>query len=263
MTRNEILIVEGLPLNISFKEGSPDHPPLLLCNGIGMGLEVWGPLAEKFDRTTLAFDVPLSRHNVGWPLTLRRFARVIVGMLDQLDIPQVDVLGVSWGGTLAQELAHRYPDRVRHLVLAATGCGIPAPPPVLFRLFGLASSLLTCPESKRAYEIVAATLYGGDIVRQPHFLSWIEQNRTCTPLDYIYQVYALVGWTSMFWLHTLPHRTLVMGGDDDAFVPFVNSKVMASCIPNATLHTEEGGGHLFLLTRTDESHKVIDRFLNE
>ncbi len=50
------------------------------------------------------------------------------GILDHLEVPTVDVLGVSWGGALAQEVAYRGGDRVRRLVLCATMAGGAARP---------------------------------------------------------------------------------------------------------------------------------------
>jgi pimeloyl-ACP methyl ester carboxylesterase len=44
-------------------------------------------------------------------------------MLDYLDYGQVNVIGVSWGGALAQQFAHDYPERCKKLVLAATAAG--------------------------------------------------------------------------------------------------------------------------------------------
>ena len=44
-------------------------------------------------------------------------------MLDYLDYGQVTAIGVSWGGALAQQFAHDYPERCKKLILAATAAG--------------------------------------------------------------------------------------------------------------------------------------------
>ena len=63
--------------------------------------------------------------------------RHVEQLLDALGYDQIDVLGVSLGGVIAQQLAHQAPQRVRRLVLAATGPGlggIPGSPRVLLTL---------------------------------------------------------------------------------------------------------------------------------
>src|SRR5262249_8165729 len=62
------------------------------------------------------------------PLRLSGLARLCDRLLGVLGYREVDVLGISWGGALAQEVARRYPARVGKLVLAATSCGWLRPP---------------------------------------------------------------------------------------------------------------------------------------
>jgi len=57
------------------------------------------------------------------PYHLGTSAPLLAGLLDQLGYEQADVLGISWGGGLAQQFAASRPDRVRRLVLVATGPG--------------------------------------------------------------------------------------------------------------------------------------------
>ena len=82
--------------------------PLLLVTGIGANLDVWAPFARRVtDRELVAFDPPgagLSQRP-GLPLRMSGLARVVTAMLDVLGLERVDVLGYSFGGGLAQELA--------------------------------------------------------------------------------------------------------------------------------------------------------------
>jgi len=57
------------------------------------------------------------------PMRLCGMARLLDRLLNVLGYREVDVLGISWGGALAQEFAFRYPERVRRLVLVATSSG--------------------------------------------------------------------------------------------------------------------------------------------
>jgi len=139
--RMRILTVGGRALRVAVREGNPGWPPLLLCNGIGASLEVLQPFVDALDprRPVIRFDMP----GIGGspapvvPYHLGTSAPLLAGLLDQLGHRQADVLGISWGGGLAQQFALSRPDRVRRLVLVATGPGalmVPGHPRVLLRL---------------------------------------------------------------------------------------------------------------------------------
>lgn len=239
--------------------------PLLLINGIGATGDLFQPLREYLgDRETIAFDAP----GVGgspaaiYPPTMRGIARLIAGLIHELGHDRVDVLGLSWGGALAQELARRHPDRVRRLILTATMSGwtsMPGRP--------AAVSILMSPARYYSTDYlrrVAPTLYGGIIAERPGLLAEharLREARPPTTVGYMWQLSALRRWTSLPWLHQLRQRTLILAGDDDPIIPLVNAKMIASRIPDGRLHVVDGGGHLFLFTRAEEMAGLIKDFL--
>ena len=116
--------VHGRRLRFSIRAGR--GTPLLLVNGFGAGMAAWEGLRSRLEMPTIAFDLPGSGRSrptaVPYPMALT--TRVVVGLLEELDYGAVDVLGVSMGGGIAQQLAFLAPQRVRRLVLAATNFGI-------------------------------------------------------------------------------------------------------------------------------------------
>jgi pimeloyl-ACP methyl ester carboxylesterase len=76
------------------------------------------------------------------------------------------------------------------------------------------------------------------------------------------QLVAMFGWTSLPWLWLLRQPTLIMAGEDDPLVPLINAKIMHSMIPNSRLEVFEDG-HLFMVTRPQESARMIEDFLRE
>lgn len=240
--------------------------PLLLINGIGATGNLFAPLRQHLtDRETIAFDAP----GVGgspamlYPPTLRRLAGIVAELVRELGHQQVDVLGLSWGGTLAQELTRRHPQVVRHLVLAATMSGwtsIPGRP--------LPMTILMSPlryYSPQYLQLVAPTLYGGEIREHPELLrehGRIRASNPPTPIGYYQQVAALRRWTSLPWLHRLPQRTLVLAGDDDPIIPLANARLLARRIPAGRLHVMHKGGHLFVFTRAQEVAELVRDFLD-
>ena len=167
--RIRILTVGGRALRVSVREGTQDWPPLLLCNGIGASLELFQPFVDALDprRPVIRFDMP----GVGGspapvvPYHLATLPSLLAGLLDQLGYEQADVLGISWGGGLAQQFALSRPDRVRRLVLVATGPGslmVPGRPWVLLRML--------TPRRHRdpGYAArIAGELYGGSARKDP------------------------------------------------------------------------------------------------
>lgn len=240
--------------------------PLLLINGIGATGDLFDPFRQYLgDRETIAFDAP----GVGGsptpllPYTMCKMADVVAGLLDELGHRRVDVLGLSWGGALAQELAHRHPDMVRRLILTATMPGVTSVP-------GRPAAVLTLMSPLRYYspdylKRIAPTLYGGAIRDNGALLDEHARQRAARPptaIGYTYQMSAIQRWSSLAWLHRVPHRTLVLAGDDDPIVRLVNGRLMTKLLPDARLHIVRGGGHLFLFTRGAEMADIVTDFLD-
>jgi poly(3-hydroxyalkanoate) depolymerase len=241
------------------------RPPLLLCNGIGAPIELWAPFRDRLAHPTIAFDAPgVGESSVPTcPPTVAGVARALLGMLDGLGVDTVDVLGVSWGGALAQELAYRGSQRVRRLVLAATmagGAPVPGDPRVL--------AILATPLrywSPSYLDRVAPALYGPDVADNPEMMAHQRRARfTRSPSGrgYLWQMLALRRFASVLWLHRLGQRTLVLTGEADPIVPVANGRILARRIPGARLEIVPGG-HLFLLTHAAEMAARIDAFLDE
>jgi poly(3-hydroxyoctanoate) depolymerase len=64
------------------------------------------------------------------------------------------------------------------------------------------------------------------------------------PLGYAYQLYAVAGWSSLRWLHRLPHPSLIVAGEEDPSVALRNARLLAERLPDARLHVVKRGGHL-------------------
>jgi poly(3-hydroxyalkanoate) depolymerase len=242
-------------------------PPILLIMGIGGNLEMWGRFETSLRAhglQTITYDAPGTGHSSGYRLPRRvpGLARTIEHLLDALEYDRVDVLGVSFGGGVAQQLAHQAPTRIRRLVLAATMPGVGGIP-------GRPRALLAMATPRRYFDPnyylqIAGRLYGGEARRNPERSLDDSAARFIRPPSwggYLAQLYAIPGWSSIPWLRSLPHPTLVLGGDDDPIVPLANARILACLIPNARLHVVAGGGHLFVLERADEIAGIVADFV--
>jgi poly(3-hydroxyalkanoate) depolymerase len=261
------ITVDGLAVRVGRTSVASPAVPLLLFNGIGASLELFKPFTEAMRREgfpTIIFDVPGvgGSETPALPYRLSRLAGLADTLLRELGLDgPVDVLGVSWGGALAQEFVHQYPARCRRLVLAATSAGavmVPGRISALHRMI-----------SPRRYtdanfmERVGAELYGGKYRTNAALLH--EHALHMAPPSgkgYLWQLLATAGWTSILWLRRIRQPTLVMMGSDDPIVPVVNGRLLSSLIPNSRLYTIDDG-HLFLLSRCDDIVPVIRDFLRE
>ena len=124
----------GQRIRVNVRHGT--GVPLVICNGVGASLEVFDPLVERLGSTVIRFDVPGTG---GSPTSVLPYgfpylAWVLGRVLSKIGVGVVVVLGISWGGALAQQFAFQNPRRCRRLVLVATGTGLfmaPGPPRVL------------------------------------------------------------------------------------------------------------------------------------
>ncbi|MDP7024661.1 MAG: poly(3-hydroxyalkanoate) depolymerase [Kiritimatiellia bacterium] len=239
-----------------------DGPPLLIFNGIGASAGLLRPLMLRLNVTCITFDLPgvgASRPSLV-PRRMRHLARLAAQVLDTLGIRECHVMGVSWGGGLAQQFARQYPRRTQRLILAATSTGqvmVPPRPSVILRMATPLRYL-----SAGHFVNIAGEIYGGDFRHDAARVK--EHARHMTPpsiTGYLGQLYTLTGWTSLFWLHEIKAPALVMAGTDDPIIPMANARILAQRLPNGRLNTYDCG-HLFILTRLDQVARDIDAFLD-
>ncbi len=245
-------------------DGTP-RVPLLLINGIGARLELLEPFVSELDPAleVIRFDPP----GVGGsplpsgPYRFSGLCRLIAAMLTELGYHRVDVLGISWGGGVAQQFAVSQRARCRRLVLVATATGTPMVParPSVFRHLVTPRRYLDPGYLGR----VAGDLYGGlaridsaPIVAAMHS----GGRRSGMSRGYLYQLAAAAGWTSLPLLPRLRQPTLILAGDDDPIVPLANARLMHRLIRDSRLHVYHGG-HLALVTDAAELAPVVDGFL--
>jgi pimeloyl-ACP methyl ester carboxylesterase len=258
------VLVDGHLLRVSIRG---EGPPLLLVMGLGGNIEMWDRLERAVNRhgiQTIAYDASGTGHSPTRliPQRMLGLARQAAHLLDALGHPHADVLGVSFGGAVAQELALGNPHRVRRLVLASTGCGlggVPGNP--------LAMSLLATPlryYSPAFLRLTAGVLYGPTVTPRENLLrEQISARRARPPTvwGYASQLVAGAGWTSWPWLSRIGAPTLVIAGDRDPIAPPRSARLLARRIPTAQLELVPGAGHLLLLDQPDHCAAIIADFL--
>lgn len=210
--------------------------PLLMFNGAGASLEQLLPFVKRLEGVeAIVFDAPGTGESPlpRMPYRPLSLVRQVAGILDQLGYGEVDALGVSWGGFIAQQFAWQFPKRCRRLVLVSTGTS----------LFPSGASGGKSAASAELMEI-----------RGNRPVEWRE------PIGFGYQMMAVAGWSSRFWLPRLRQPTLILAGARDSIMPVENGKRLHALIPHSTLHVLDGK-HALLGSNGPRCADLVSSFL--
>jgi poly(3-hydroxyalkanoate) depolymerase len=258
--------IRGLKIRFAVVVGEQKRKafPLLICGGLGQSIESLERLSKALTcRDVILFDAPGAGESETplRPLTMAGHGRLVMELLDFLGYDQVDVMGISWGGTLAQQLANAQPDRCRRLVLAITAPGgltlIMGNPGLIFEMMVPTRYL-----SARRRKKMLPRLAGGDALEDPASISDVyESNRRPSLWGYYSQGIAVRLWTSLHFLHKLKQPTLVISGSKDPLLPPINQKLLACGIPNSVFKSYDCG-HYLHVTRHDQLVMDIQQFLD-
>jgi len=241
--------------------------PILLIMGLGGSVEMWEPLVGCLPgRRIIAFDAPgTGRSSLPMiAVTVPELADLAAAVLVHRHVDTADVLGFSYGGAVAQQMANQHPRQVRKLILAATTCGVgtqPAADPAV-------SAALASPwryYSTDYFEQTAATVYGGQVGRDAAVRKRLSRSRSIHPphpYGYFLQLAGGADWSSLQFLAEIDQPTMVLVGDEDPLVPVAAARQVADGIPDSDVVVLEGSGHLLLLDEPERSGAAIGAFLN-
>ena len=253
--------IGDVELNVDIRPGDGSGPPLLMCNGIGASLRILDPLVDALDPgiEVIRFDPP----GVGdspaatYPYGLPQMAAVLDELLDELGHDEVDIMGYSWGGALAQQFALQRGSRCRNLILVSTSTGAWSVPgtPHAFREMLIPRELADAADATVIAEFISANP-GAEGKRS----AFTREHQPADWRGYLYQLSAVMWWTSLPFLPLIKQRTLVVGGVDDPIVPPANAMILAGLIPDATLALVPGG-HLEIVTSASDLGSRINSFL--
>lgn len=257
--------VPGARLHVE-RHGNPDGPRLLSISGSGSDLRQGGlhqarRLTERFDVTAydhrgLGRSVDLDADR---PLTMADFAADAVALLDHLGWERCHVLGVSFGGMVAQELAVTHPERIDRLVLACTspgGAGGSSAPlhelvdldpeeRLRRRVALLDVRTLEDPERRAALTELFAAL--GDAEPTAGARRQLEARRGHDVWDR---------------LPALDLPVLIAAGRHDGIAPAANQEALLTRIPGAELQWFDGG-HAFFLDDPTAIGAIADWLLDD
>ena len=244
------------------EEGSGE--PLLMIMGLSFSLAMWGELRGILTRHFRA--ILLDNRGAGKsavPLhlfSIPEMASDAACVLDAAGVQSTDVIGLSMGGMIAQELTLRHPERVRRLVLGCTLCGGPnAVPPDKRAMHALRFPFMTRERRLRA---MLPLIYHPQTPKEriDRDVDILRRNKPSV-LGYLLQFGAILKWDSYESLPSIQSPTLVMHGDSDGLIPVANARIIASRIPGAKLVIIPDASHLFPVDQPEITRNTLLDFL--
>jgi pimeloyl-ACP methyl ester carboxylesterase len=248
-------------------------PPLVLLQHYRGNLDNWDPalvdpLASM--REVILFDNAGVGGSTGTtPRTVTEMAHDGLRFLEALGLHEVDLLGFSLGGFVAQELTLIRPRLVRRLVLAGTG------PRGGEDMHGFADDvyvsatrdepgaedLLALFFERSATSVAKGSEFIARILRRSH-----DRDAETTLETRDAQLDAIHTWgipdhTKLNRLTGIRQPVIVAGGDNDRMVPTRNSHLLAECLPDARLKIYPDAGHGFLFQYPAEFASLVKEFL--
>ena len=241
------------------------RPPVLLLAGIGLMAAVALRAASHLDAHFRVLAAPIGAaaddRTADEPAVATTEAAL--ALLDRAGVEQAHVIGLSFGGSIAQEIAIRHPERVRSLVLGSSTAGgaLYVAPKRPIRAF--IRRLVDLPAEEGLWATVPylyaettrsrhAPLIGEDIARR--------MSQPLDPRAYRAQYATARAHDTNARLAAITAPTLVVHGEHDRILPLENGRFLAGAITGARFIALQTGAHAFPTDVPDATEELV-RFL--
>jgi 3-oxoadipate enol-lactonase len=238
--------------------------PLVLLHPVGIDHTFWGPLVDAASSLHTVISVDLMGHGSSPPAPAGRaigaYAADVAALLDALGMPRASLLGLSFGGMIAQEFTLAYPARVASLVVGACGPRIP-------------------PEARdavRARGNVDPATGMASVVDQtmqrwftPAYMNAEPAQRVRArlladdPAGWAAGWNAIADFDALDRLGSVRAPTLVVAGENDAGAAVATTKMIADAIPGSRFTVLSGAPHMMQIECADRFTESVIAFLRD
>ncbi|MFQ3591761.1 MAG: alpha/beta hydrolase [Gemmataceae bacterium] len=240
-------------------------PPLVVVPGLAGGMELLQPLLQVLARRFRVYSYDLRGEDDSFALRrcfdLTDLANDLGELLDQFNLEAPPVLGISFGGGVAMELAFQRPARLRALLLQ--GIGPRFEPGFLQRLAGMVLSRYPLPADNPFFNQFFNLFFG---MKQPPGPLFDFVTRTCWKTDqgvmaYRFRLIEQAVFTQR--LRSIRVPTLLLAGERDVLVSRQSQNEMARQLADVRAVRIGGAGHLASVTHPERLAAEIYSFLCE
>ena len=255
--------------------GSGPGVPLLFLQHFTGTLDNWDPAVTDplaRDRSVILFEsAGIGRSSGKVPTTVADMADHAMTFLDALGLNQVDVLGFSLGGMVAQVMALKQPRLLRRIILTGTGpaggVGVAMDRPELLKIFVDQQMPMSEKLVKLFFEPTETSQSAGHQFVQRLARRKEDKDTPTTAEAAGAQLAAMAAWEKSGGepyadLKKITQSVLVTNGNNDIMIPTVNSFTLSAHLPNAQLviYPDSGHGSLFQHAGAYISH--VSEFLD-
>ena len=262
--------VAGIRTNVHVVGDPSRQPTVLLLHGSGPGVSAYSTWRLTMPALSQGFAV-VAPDIVGFGFTERsptaaydlpNWTSHVLGVIDALDIERADVLGHSFGGSLALSLAIRRPERVGRLGLVGSVGAPTALTDGLDAVWGYQPSLSAMEDLLPVFTY-DASLIGPDLARLRYEASIRpgaqEAFARMFPAPRQRALDALTHPVDD--IAAIAHPTLIVHGREDRVIPMSSSLTLFSLIPHGELHVFGECGHLTHIERAEAVNALVRDFL--
>ena len=255
-------VVRANGLDISYRRAGAG-PPLVLVHGAGEDSRIWQPqlaaLADAF--TVIAWDEPGAGRSGDVPagFGLADYADCLAALIEALALGPAHVAGLSWGGTVAQELYRHHPDLVATLVLIDTYAGWKGSLSTeeVQRRVAAARQILAAPAAQ--FDPTLPALFAGEPPIE--FVALLEQIAAdVRPHTLETQLLVMAGADQRDLLPHIAVPTLLIWGELDVRSPLSVARQFEQAIADARLVVIPDCGHVSNLEAPDQVNRAVRDF---
>ena len=264
------LMVQQQPVFVQ-DSGLREAPAILLLHGFGASLQAWDDWAPALEKNLRVLRIDIPGFGLSGPAVNQDYSDAadvarVIAVMDQLGVQQVIVAGHSMGGRIAWNLAAAHPERVSKLVLISPD-GFPDPNAKSDKTYEVPALLGLLPYSLPQWALRmggVAPAFADDSQLTPQMmqryhdmmlapgvrtalLERMRQTRNSDPVSRLQSIKA---------------PTLLLWGEKDAFIPVSNAQDYLKAMPQATLVTLPGVGHVLHEEAPQASVQAVLDFLS-
>jgi len=195
------------------------------------------------------------------PYSISQFSEDLFAFLEALKIPKAHVLGLSMGGTIAQQLALDHPEKVRSLLLVSTFSYIDAHLREAFSR--LRRSLERGGYPAFFDEVVKLAFTPGFVCANAQSIAELKEKRIQinSPVAIGRATDACLAFDLREEISRIAHPTLILSGREDVFTPIHLSEQIHRSTPGSEWRILEGVGHNFYMEKPTEMAQLVLEFL--